>query len=275
MARSIKVPAWKFNVPRLPSVDPNSPDVFTEMTLQEHLVELRDRIMKICIGVAVAFVFGFIVQGRLIEEIRQKAQADQGLDTISPTDPLMLSFKVALYVALAIMYPLIIYQVIAFLAPGLTNKEKRIIYACLPFVSLLLFSGIAYGYFVAAPRALDFLSNWNSGSMNWSPNGPETLSFFITLMMGLGLAFQLPVVMFVFAKIGLFPPAKMRANRKYALVLMVIAAAVITPSTDPFNMAIVAIPLVLLYEVGIILSALFAGKSTRVADDDDEVTAAA
>nr|MBA3377864.1 twin-arginine translocase subunit TatC [Chloroflexia bacterium] len=87
-------------------------------------------------------------------------------------------------------------------------------------------------------------------------------------------AFQLPVVMFVFAKIGLFPPAKMRANRKYALVLMVIAAAIITPSTDPFNMAIVAIPLVILYEVGIILSSLFASKSTRVADDDDAVAAA-
>jgi len=268
MARTIKVPAWKFKIPRLPSIDPNTPDVFDEMTLQEHLIELRDRIMKICIGVGIAFVFGFIVQGRLIEEIAQKAQAEQGLQTISPTDPLMLSFKVAMYVALAIMYPLIIYQIIAFLAPGLTNKEKRIIYACLPFVSILLFSGIAYGYFIAAPRALEFLSNWNAGSMDWSPNGPETLTFFITLMVGLGLAFQLPVVMFVLAKIGLFPPAKMRKNRKYALVLMIIAAAVITPSTDPFNMAVVAIPLVILYEVGIILSSIFANKPTRMSDDD-------
>ncbi len=271
MARMIKVPAWKFHVPRLPQVDPAVPDVFEEMTLQEHLIELRDRIMKVCIGIGLGFIIGFIFQGKIIHQIAEKAQAQQGLQTISPTDPLMLSFKVAMYVAVGIMYPLIVYQVIAFLAPGLTRKEKRIIYTALPFISLLLVSGIAYGYFVAAPRALQFLSSWNKSSTDWSPNGPETLTFFLTLMVGLGLAFQLPVVMFILAKIGIFPPRKMRAYRKYALIIMVIAAAVITPSTDPFNMSVVAVPLLLLYEVGILISAIFAKSPLR--EETQEVTA--
>ncbi|MBA2776005.1 MAG: twin-arginine translocase subunit TatC [Chloroflexia bacterium] len=266
MARTIKVPTWKIKIPRLPQIDPNRPDVFEEMTLQEHLIELRDRIMKVCIGIALGFVIGFILQGRIIEEIRQKANAEAGLQTINPTDPLMLSLKVAMYVAVAIMFPLIIYQLIAFLAPGLTSKEKRIIYISLPFVSFLLFAGIAYGYYVAAPRALDFLSNWNAGSMDWSPNGPETLSFFITLMVGLGLSFQLPVVMFVLAKIGIFPPKKMRKWRRYAFLGITAAAAVITPSTDPFNMAVVAIPLYVLYEVGIVISSVFARTGLRNAE---------
>lgn len=159
MASTFKIPVRRISIPRLPKVDPNTPDVFEEMTLQEHLIELRDRIMKVCIGIALTFIVGFILQGRIIEEIRQKANATEGLDTISPTDPLILSFRVALYVAVSISMPLIVYQLIAFLAPGLTRKEKRILYTSLPFVSILLFTGIAYGYFIAAPRALDFLSN--------------------------------------------------------------------------------------------------------------------
>jgi sec-independent protein translocase protein TatC len=79
MARTIKLPAWKIKIPRLPQIDPNRPDVFEEMTLQEHLIELRDRIMKVCIGIALGFVIGFILQGRIIEEIRQKANAEPGL----------------------------------------------------------------------------------------------------------------------------------------------------------------------------------------------------
>ncbi|HEV2065652.1 MAG TPA: twin-arginine translocase subunit TatC [Thermomicrobiales bacterium] len=268
MARTFKIPVRRVSIPRLPQVDPNTPDVFEEMTLQEHLIELRDRIMKVSIGIVLTFIIGFLLQGRIIEEIRLKANATEGLDTLAPTDGLMLSFRVSLYVALAISLPLIVYQFIAFLAPGLTRKEKRIVYISLPFVSILLFTGIAYGYFIAAPRALDFLSNWNSDSMQWSPNGPETLNFFMTLMVGLGLAFQLPVVMFVVAKIGIFTPPMMKKYRKYALVIIMILAAIITPSTDPFNLALVAIPLYVLYELGILISSIFAKSSLRNPDGD-------
>lgn len=269
MARTIKVPAWKFKIPRLPQIDPDTPDVFDEMTLQEHLVELRDRIMKVCIGVGIAFVFGAIGSRFLLEQMLLNAQLEgTGFDIRSPTDPLTLYFKVALYIALAITMPLIVYQIIAFLAPGLTRKEKRILYGSLPFVSILFIGGVAYGYFVAAPRALLFLSGFLGGIFSWTPDGAEILSFFLTLMIGLGLAFQLPVIMFVLAKIGIVSPKKMRQWRRYAYLCLVIVAAIITPSTDPVNMAIVAIPLVILYEVGVIISSIFAKTGLRNADDD-------
>lgn len=269
MARTIKVPAWKFKIPRLPSVDPNTPDVFDEMTLQEHLIELRDRIMKICIGVGIAFVFGAIGSRFLLEQMMIHAQLEgTGFDIRSPTEPLTLYFKVALYIALAITMPLIVYQIISFLAPGLTSKEKRVVYGSLPFVSILFIAGVAYGYFVAAPRALLFLSGFLSDIFDWNPDGAEILSFFLTLMIGLGLAFQLPVIMFVLAKIGIVSAKKMREWRRYAYLGLVIVAAVITPSTDPINMAIVAIPLVILYEAGVIISSIFAKTGLRNADDD-------
>lgn len=269
MARTIKVPAWKFKIPRLPQVDPNTPDVFEEMTLQEHLVELRDRLMKICIGVGIAFVFGAISARFVLGQIVANANVgDEGLDISAPQDPLTLFFKVALYIAISITMPLIVYQIIAFLAPGLTSREKRVVYGSLPFVSILFLAGVAYGYFVAAPRALDFLSGFLSGLFSWDPDGSEVLNFFLTLMIGLGLAFQLPVIMFVLAKIGIVSPRKMREWRRYAYLCLVIIAAVITPSTDPVNMAIVAIPLVILYEAGVIISSIFAKTGLRNADEE-------
>src|SRR4051795_9575147 len=116
----------------------------------------------------------------------------------------------------------------------------------MPFVVLLFLLGVAYGFFFAAPRALTFLSGFMSDLFEWSPEGEEVISFFLTLMLGLGLAFQLPVVMFILAKLGAVSPQKMRSFRKYAVVALLILAAVVTPSTDPFNMMVVFVPLYLL-----------------------------
>lgn len=260
MARALKPPKLparlRPNLPRLP--DPNEPDVFEEMTLLEHMIELRDRIVKAGIAVAIAFVAGIFLSGPLLELLKTQARAEEGLDILSPTEPLMLYFKMALYIAIGIAMPIILWQAFGFLAPGLTKKEKRVLYSSLPFVSVLFLGGAAYGFYVAAPRAFDFLSNFRTDIFNWSPQGNEVVNFYLTLMIGLAFAFQLPVIMFLLAKLSLVTPKKMREFRKYALLLIFIASAIITPSSDPFNMALVAIPLLLLYEVGILISYLFA-----------------
>lgn len=267
MARTIKLPVRKIRIPRLPQVDPDTPDVFEEMTLQEHLVELRNRIMKICIGIAVAFGIGFALTPTLLRQIADKANVVD-FDIRGPTDGLTLWFKVALYIAIALTLPFTVYQLVAFLAPGLTRKEKRMLYSSLPFVGILFFTGVSYAYFVAAPRALDFLDNVLADIISWDLDGAETIAFFLTLMMGLGISFQLPVVMFILAKIGIVTPKKMRQWRKYAFLLIVVASAIITPSTDPINLMLVAVPLTVLYEMGIIISAIFAKTSLRNPDGD-------
>jgi sec-independent protein translocase protein TatC len=252
----------RLRIPRLPQVT-DEPDVFEEMTLQEHLEELRDRIMKMVIAIVPTFLFGFFIAGRVLSDIQSKANAVDGLDVKSPTDTITLTFKIALYVAIAICMPIIVYQVVAFLAPGLTRREKRVLFSALPFTTILFAAGVYYGYFIAAPRALYFLSTWNESAFDWNPDGNETVSFFLTLMIGLGLAFQLPVIMFIVAKIGVVTPKMMRKWRKYAFMLLLVASAIITPSTDPYNMAIVAIPLIVLYEFGIIISSIFAKTTMR------------
>jgi sec-independent protein translocase protein TatC len=247
--------------------DLDEPDIFTEMTLTEHLVELRNRIMVVVFGLLPCFIIGFAMAGRILIDIKQKANATQGLDIRSPTEPVMMTFKIAAYVAFALGMPLIVYELVAFLAPGMTRREKRVLFSALPFVSLLFLGGVGYGYFVAAPRALTFLSTWNASAIDWQPDAPEVVSFFLTLMIGLGLAFQLPVILFILAKIGIFPAHLMRKWRKYAILLITIAAAVITPSTDPFNMMVVALPLWVLYELGIVIARVFAKNPMRGAQN--------
>jgi len=254
----------KLRIPRLPEVT-DEPDVFEEMTLQEHLEEFRNRILKIAIAIVPTFLFGFWFAKYVLADIASKANTVSGLDVRAPTETITLTFKIALYVAIAICMPIIIYQLVAFLAPGMTRKEKRILYTALPFVSVLFITGAWYGYFVAAPKALYFLSTWNTSAFDWNPDGNETVSFFLTLTVGLGLAFQLPVIMFIVAKIGIFTPKQMRKVRKYAFILILVAAAIITPSTDPYNMMIVAVPLYALYELGIIISAMFVKTTMRPA----------
>jgi sec-independent protein translocase protein TatC len=135
-------------------------------------------------------------------------------------------------------------------------------------MSILFVAGVAYAYFFAIPRALAFLSQFLSSYIDWNIDAQETLSFYLALMMGLGIAFQLPVIMFVLAKIGIVTPANMRKWRKFAYLGIVVAGAVITPTTDPINLALVVGPLVVLYEAGIIISMIFAKTSLRSAMAD-------
>jgi sec-independent protein translocase protein TatC len=270
MARVLRAPKLRFKVPkipRLPRTDEPYEDVFEEMTLQEHLEELANRLLKTVIAIGIAFVAGIFLARPILDEIVRSANVEAqggegGLDIASPTDPITIYFKVAIYIAIGFAMPVLVYQLIAFLAPGLTRKEKRILFGSLPFVSILFCVGVAYAFFFAVPRAFDFLSAWQTDIFSWDPDSGQVINFYLTLMIGLGAAFQLPVIMFLLAKLNIVSPPKMRKYRRYAFLAILVASAIITPSTDPINMAFVALPLVLLYEIGIITSVLFA-RPTR------------
>lgn len=264
MAKLARLPVPKLSKPRKPTKpdwlrpDDGTEDVFEEMTLSEHLIELRTRIVRACFSIGGAFILGVIIAHPMLNKIRRDSRAVEGLDISSPTDVITIYFKVALYIAIGLAAPLILTQLLGFVAPGLTRKEKRIVYLSLPFVAIMGIAGGSYGFFVAAPRALDFLSNFMTGIFSWDPDGKEVITFYMTLMLGLALSFQIPIVMFILAKLNMVTPKKMASVRRYAMIIILILSAVITPSTDPINMAMVAVPLYLLYEAGIIVSRLFA-----------------
>jgi len=248
-------------MPRLPKIDEDYEDVFDEMTLQEHLEELRDRIVKVCVSIGLAFIAGVLLSPRMLQIISNEANAK--LDIVSPVDPIILYMKMSLYIAVGISIPVILWHVIGFLVPGLTRKEKRLLYTSLPFVSLLFIGGASYAFFYAVPTALEFLSGFMTSVFSWEPDGDKTINFYLQLMIGLGFAFQLPVVMFLIAKLGLLTPKQMAAYRKYAFVVILILSAIITPTPDPINLAVVAIPLYLLFELGLVIARIFAKTTTR------------
>jgi sec-independent protein translocase protein TatC len=266
MAIRDRIPSrFPMNRPSLPALqrgNDNHEDVFVEMTLAEHLDEMRSRLVKTCIGVGLSFGVGLIFAPQLLELVRANAHVDR-FDVIEATEPIVNYFKTALYIALCISFPLIFYQAFAFISPGLTRKEKRYIYGSLPFVVLFFLAGAGFAFFLAIPRAFAFLSGFQAELWDYSPRFSSIASFYIQVSLGLGFAFQLPIVMFLLARLHIVTPKKMAAVRKFAFVGVLIAAAIITPTPDPFNMLFVAMPIYALYELGLIFARI-AGRRGNI-----------
>ena len=256
MAGAIRPPKLpKFSIPKLPNlnIEEEYEDVFEEMTLGEHLEDFRKRLVRACLCIGLMFIVGFLLAPEMLDLIREKANATNGLDIKSPTEPFVIFMKIALYIAIGLAAPVIVWQLIGFLAPGLTRREKRVLYYSLPFISALFIGGAAFAFLIAAPRAFAFLSGFQSEVFSWEPDGSEVINFYMTLMIGMGLAFEIPVLMFLLAQLKIVSSKRMASFRRYSAILIMVLAAIITPTPDPFNMLIVAAPMFVLYEVGLLL----------------------
>jgi sec-independent protein translocase protein TatC len=254
MARSLHIPKIRNPLSRGPEVpEEDFKDVFEEMTLVEHLEELRSRVWKACAALGVSFIAGIILARPLLVQIHKTSQVT-AFDVNDVTEGITDYFKVALYIAFTIAFPVIFYQIFSFISPGLTRKEKRIIYNSLPFVVVLFLTGAGFAFFFAIPRAFNFLSGFNSDLYDFSPTLSSVAAFYIQVSLGMGLAFQTPIVMYLLARIGIVTPKQMTSSRRYAAVVVLIAAALITPTPDPINMMIVAVPIYCIFEIGLIFA---------------------
>ncbi len=237
------------------------------MTLQEHLEELRSRMLYSSIAILIALVVGLVFAQPLIGVIGEQANvSEEGILTINPTEGFVSYFKVAIYIAIAIAMPILIYQLVAFVAPGLTRGEKRYVYRAIPFVVFFFICGVAFAFFIVIPRALDFLSGFGSNVFKWDPTADSLISFYLRLMIGVGIVFELPPMLYILARLGVVNHKRLTSIRKFAFLACMIAAAIITPTPDPFNMMLVAIPMYFLYEFGTFL--------TRFAKPEREVETA-
>lgn len=230
------------------------PEFFLEMSLAEHLEELRVRIIYATVSILIAFVFAAaFLADVVLEQVSIQANiANNEIPTLSPTEGFVTWFKVVLYISIALSMPVLVYQVIRYIAPGLTRREKRAVYLSLPIVSILFLGGMAFAFFLAIPRALEFLSTFKSDLFLWSPRASELVTFYLRLMIGMGIAFELPAFMFILGKLGVINHGTLSRGRKIAFILVLAAAAIITPTPDPVNMMIVALPIYVLYELGLI-----------------------
>lgn len=230
-----------------------------------HLVELRDRLIKACVGIVIGTLAGsYVVFAQpggwnFIDYLAQHFIGDNwenSLQTVEVAEFFVSSMGVALAVGIAIAMPIIVYQIIAFFAPGLYASEKRIVFTALPFVFELFIAGLVFGWFFTVPAAITFLTQFGSWSkaVEIRPTVSDFLSIITRLMLWNGVIFEMPAVIFLLARIGVVSGDTLRKTRRYAFVIIVIAAAFITPTGDPYNLLLLAIPMYALYEMGIFLT---------------------
>jgi sec-independent protein translocase protein TatC len=240
------------------------------MTFLEHLDELRKRITHAVVGLLVGFVISFAFINDIFNFIYARlALVVPGKKLIYTEAPemFMLYIKMAALIGVLIASPYIMLQVWLFIAPGLYAKEKKL---AIPFVlssSLLFVSGAAFSHYFVFPAAWNFFASFSGGVVEFMPRVDPIFGMYVKLMLGIGLTFQLPVLMFVLARLGIVTAGFLLRNFKYAVLLIFIFAAVITPDGNPVTQVMVGGPMVVLYLLGIAAAWLF-GKSKK-ADTDN------
>jgi len=241
------------------------------MTFLEHLDELRKRITHAVAALLVGFLIAFAFINQIFQFVyaRLTSQIPGGKFIYTePGEAFFLWMKVALLMGVLIASPYIMWQVWLFIAPGLYAKEKRL---AIPFVissSGLFIGGAAFSHYVLFPAAWAFFGSFSNDFMQFTPRVAPVWDLYVKLLLGMGLVFQMPVLMFVLARLGIVTAGFLARNIKYAVLLIFIAAAILTPDASPVNQVLVAAPMIVLYLVGIIVAWIF-GKSKKSDRDDD------
>jgi sec-independent protein translocase protein TatC len=223
-----------------------------EMSIWQHAIELRGRLLKAMAALVVTVSISLFALGQpAVEILAQPAGGIDKLRAFDPTESFSVFMRISLLAGFIMALPVIVYQILAFVLPGLYENERRWIYLAVPIATLLFVSGVAFSYFVMLPVALPFLFNFMVKTV---PRVSSYVDFVTNLMFWIGLSFEMPLVVFILAKLHIVTPKMLIGYWRYAIVIIALMAAIITPTTDPVNMALFMAPLFLLY----LLSILFA-----------------
>jgi sec-independent protein translocase protein TatC len=242
-----------------------------EATLVEHLGELRTRIVIALFAIVPAFGLAFAFHEDLIRrliDLLPDEKEDQ-LVTLGVTEPFLTSVKVSFYAAIAIVLPVLLYQAWAFLAPALDAGAQRAIRIFVVFGTLLFFGGLAFAYFIVLPAALDFLVNYDEELYNEQIRASYFLSFVSVMLLAIGLAFEMPIFILALVRLGVLTSARLRRNRRIAIVLM-FGIAILLPTVDPVSLALEVAPLLVLFEVSIWLAVLMERRWERAYSESVE-----
>jgi len=238
-----------------------------EMPFLEHLEELRWRLVKAIIGAIIGSILCWVFIDELVRyvllrpiEIANASAPQTGsamnLQNLKPYGLLFLYMEISFVGGIIVSLPNILYQFWAFVAPGLLPRERKYIKWIVFFTSFCFLGGVAFAYFVMLPSALSFFVSLSTGGIENNIAIDEYMSFVVTVMLGAGIVFELPMVSWFLSRLGLLTPAFMRHYRRHSIVGILIIAAILTPGTDPVSQVLLALPLIALYEISIGISSL-------------------
>lgn len=234
-----------------------------KLTLIGHFQELRQRLIRSVIAVAITAGLSFIFYRWLFYILILPASGIP-LVYIEITEMIGTVMKVCLASGLILAMPYLIYQGIMFVSPALTRREKRYLYIVIPWIALMFLAGVVFGYFVLVPPAMKFLMTFGSDIATPQIKIGNYISVITRLLLAIGLAFELPVVTTFLARIGVVKPEWLASKRKMAIIVAFIVSAIITPTMDPINQSLVAVPLIILYELSIWLAKLVRRREAKV-----------
>lgn len=238
------------------------------MPISGHLQELRSRLIRSVLILSLFFGAAFYFSDSLLFLLKRPLHAE--LVFLSPAEAFWADLKVSLFVGFLAALPVILFELWQFVAPGLLPNERGSLLPFLIVSTLLFFAGMAFCYLIALPFALDFLIDYGRRSgITPQISVSMYIDFNLKFLLGFGLVFELPLVMLFLSKIGLLTPAFFTRNRKYAILLAFFIAAVLTPTPDIFNQCVMAIPLIILYEIGVLVVRIF-GSSVSLRKEEPE-----
>jgi sec-independent protein translocase protein TatC len=235
------------------------------LSVVEHLGELRTRLF---VSLA-AFIVAFCITGwqnHEVLEIVNKPLPD-GVEpiTLGPAEPFYTTITNSAYAALLLALPVILYQVYAFVLPAFSPTERRVAFPLLLLIPVLFIAGVAFCYFVILTPAIDFLYNFNADEFNTQLRAREYYSFATLLMLAMGLGFQIPVGVLAACRLGVITPQQLRSSRRYAIVIIAVLASLL-PTIDPVTLLLEMIPLIVLYELSILLASAFGRPRAEAAE---------
>jgi sec-independent protein translocase protein TatC len=234
------------------------------LTLVEHLDELRTRIIIAIAAFFVAFGLCFWQNHEILDLLNNPLPDDRHPITLGVTEPFMTTLTVSAYAALLVSLPIILYQLYAFVLPAFSPSEKRVALPLLLMVPVLFIAGVVFGYFFVLGPAVHFLLNFNDDQFNIQVRARDYYSFVTMTLVAMGVIFQIPMGILAVTRLGIATPKKLREWRRYAYLSIAVLAALL-PSVDPVSMLIEMVPLIVLFEVSIVLASLFGQPGGRSA----------
>ncbi|WP_243292895.1 twin-arginine translocase subunit TatC [Bacillus sp. FJAT-47783] len=236
-----------------------------QMSVLEHIEEMRKRLVIVVVFFLMSVVAGFFLTKPIIVYLQHTGEAEQfALNAFRPTDPFMVYMQFAFIIALILTSPVILYQLWAFVSPGLYESERRVTLSYIPISLGLFLLGLSFSYFILFPFVVDFMMRIsNDLEINQVIGINEYFRFLLQLTLPFGILFQLPVVVMFFTRLGLITPMFLVRIRRYAYFVLLVVAAMITPP-ELMSHLMVTVPLLILYEVSIIISR-FAYRKAQIA----------
>ena len=255
---------------------PRGPRDEARMTLIEHLGELRSRIIKVAVVFFALSIVAWFFRKAIFDALLAPAPSLDGtLNFTSVTAPLITDLKLALFAAFLFTIPVLLYQGWAFIAPAVGDMGRAFTYILITLASCLFLAGVAFGYFVVLPIGIDFLLGWDNDRYKEIITGETYLPFVTRFLLAFGIVFEFPAATYVGAKLELVDAPLLKKYRKHAIVLNTVLAAALTPGQDPFSMVLMAIPMIVMYELSIVIARYVNPVSevtvhSRARNDDEE-----